>query len=526
VAFSPDGRFLASGEKGGPVVLCEAATGRRLHTFPGSAAVTNLAFSPDSKTLAAVCDAPEASLRLWDLAAKTEVAGWGHTQHVLGLAFHPGGRLVVTGSDDSTVRFWDRTSGLTRGLTIGLGPFGFMVREVAFTPEGRYLATANDNGTISILRVPEPPGAYTPGSPKTLRDPAELATRPSAADALKREDIPADLLAKAGGGDAEKAPPELVAVLKAEEGHLKPLYVAFSPDGRTLALSGHEDWAIKLWDLANGKLWRTLTGHDRTVFGIAFSPDGQTLASPSGDRTIKLWEVATGKQQRTLTGHTADVIRVRFAPDGKTLASVSFDGTTKLWDATTGKHLRTFSGHRGEVHGLAFSPDGKTLATSGADATVRLWDVATGWEVSTLLGHKGMVRCVAFRPDGHTLASCGHDKTIRLWDLARWKVGSGNPPVQVLEGHEGTVVELSWRPDGGLLASHGHEDGTVRLWDVARAPRCKVLRLFPAGQSVLHGLAFSPEGRYLATANLDGTAYVLRLAKLGEVLQVPAEREE
>src|SRR5262249_27704047 len=132
VAFSPDGRFLASGEKGGPVVLCEAATGRRLHTFPGSAAITNLAFSPDSKTLAAVCEAPEASLRLWDLAAKTEVAGWGHTQQVLGLAFHPGGRLVVTGSEDGTVRFWDRTSGLTKGLTIGPGPFGFMVRHLAF----------------------------------------------------------------------------------------------------------------------------------------------------------------------------------------------------------------------------------------------------------------------------------------------------------------------------------------------------------------------------------------------------------
>src|SRR5262249_60174413 len=109
------------------------------------------------------------------------------------------------------------TSGLTKGLTIGPGPFGFMVRHLAFTPEGRYLATANDNGTISILRVPEPLGAYTPGSPKKLPDPAELAKRPSAADALQRADIPADLLAKAGGGDAGKAPPELVAVLKAEE---------------------------------------------------------------------------------------------------------------------------------------------------------------------------------------------------------------------------------------------------------------------------------------------------------------------
>jgi formylglycine-generating enzyme required for sulfatase activity len=355
--------------------------------------------------------------------------------------------------------------------------------------------------------------------------PQELARLPSPLDGRKRADIPPELLALAGGGDPARAPPELVAVLKAE-GHLKPLYVAFSPDGKTLASSSSQDATIKLWDLATGKLRRTLAGHGRPVFALAFSPDGQTLASPSEDRTIKLWEVATGKGRQTLTGHTAAVIRVAFSPDGKALASTSFDGTLRLWDVATGKHLRTFTGHRGGLYGVAFSPDGKTLVTSGEDRTVRLWD-PSGRELGVLPGHKDTVRGLAFHPAGLTLASASNDKTIRLWDLARWKAGRDNPPVQVLEGHDGVVTELAWRADGRLLASHGHDDGTVRLWDVTRTPpRCKVLRLFPAGAPVLHGVAFSPEGRYLATANLDGTIYVLRLAKPGEVLRVPAEPEK
>lgn len=292
----------------------------------------------------------------------------------------------------------------------------------------------------------------------------------------------------------------VLAPRAAGEAHLTPLAVyrlgfrfvyslAFSPDGRALAVAGSGGGALHLLDPHTGAILRDLEGHTDYVRAVAFTPDGAYLASGADDGAIRLWNLRPSGEGRMLRGHGGGVNSIAISPDGTYLASASDDATIKLWEVATGKECQTLRGHQLWVYAVAFSPDGGYLASGGYDENVVLWDLRT-WERRVLGSHRGPVTAVAFSPDGALLASAGFDRTVRLWDIR-----SGT--VRTLRGHEGTVYAVAFSPQGHLLAS-ASADRTVRVWNPATGTVWAVLTDY---FEAVRALAFSPDGNLLATGS-------------------------
>ncbi|GKZ85256.1 hypothetical protein AnigIFM56816_011022 [Aspergillus niger] len=403
VAFSPDGRTLASGSSDDKIKLWDTATGVEQRTLTGhSSWVWSVAFSPDGRTLASGAD--DKTIKLWNTATGIEqYTLTGHSSSVRSVIFSPDGCMLASGADDKTIKLWDTATGVEQRTLTG---HSSTVWSVAFSPDSRMLVSGSSDDNIKLWNT------VTGVEQSTLT------------------------------------------------GHFSSVRsVAFSPDGRTLA-SGSSDNRVKLWDTTTGVNQRTLTGHSSTVWSVAFSPDGRTLASGAHDKTIKLWDTATGVEQRTFTGHSSTVWSVAFSPDSRTLVSGSSDDNIKLWDTATGVEYCRLTGHSSSVRSVAFSPDGCTLASGADDKIIKLWNTATGIEQRTLTGHTSTVWSVAFSPDGRILASGSSDDKIKLWDTAT------GVEQRTLTGHSSTVRSVVFSADGCTLAS-GAYDKTIKLWDTA-----------------------------------------------------------
>ena len=292
VAFSPDGKTIASGSSNLMLKLWDAGSGRELAILRGKSdnsalpynPVLALAFSLDGKTLAA--GSGDGIVRLWDTTAHREVARLtSHTQQIRSVVFSPDGRKLASAGFDNSVKIWD--SRTWKELTTFRDQAVSGIYSVAFSPDGETLASANDNGIIKLWNL------------KTGRQSGTLES------------------------------PNVIPLCRC-----KVNSVAFSPDGRLLASAGANK-IVYLWDVRTRSEPVALKGHADEVSAIAFSPDGKTLISGSRDKTVKLWDVSTRAELATLTGNSSYISSVAFSPDGSRIASASDDHTVRLWNAAT-----------------------------------------------------------------------------------------------------------------------------------------------------------------------------------------------
>jgi WD40 repeat protein len=275
--------------------------------------------------------------------------------------------------------------------------------------------------------------------------------------------------------------------------------LAFAPDGKTLAWSG-SDRGVHLWDVPSGKERRRIPVPLRLQV-LALTADGLAVAGASRDGAAYRWETATGKEihRCKIPRGEAGRILLTLAPDAGLVAVRDEESRNvlRLWDTATGRELPRIVVSCDEIQSAEFWPNSKTLALRGCDVKLHLWNIGTGNEVRQIEDDSRFLDWVnAYSPDGKWIASAGLNQVIRLWDVAAER------ECLRFSAHAGTIVGLAFSPNGKVLATACEDDGIVRLWDVSTGRLLHVLR---GHEGRIHTVCFAPDGKTVLSAGRDGT---------------------
>jgi WD40 repeat protein len=551
VAYSLDGKLIATGSRDHSVKLWEVSTGREIRSFLGHLnAVNAIAFDPTGKLMAT--GSSDKDIIIWEIATGKEILRIsGHQKSVTSVAFSTDGKLLASGGTERKAYVWDATTGDSLGEYKVYAPQVGI--QVSFSEDSKTLITGNDNGMIQLFDL-DKKQVYD-----TLRNISSSSCGgcPSYIQRNNRE----ELLSASDHGP--------VTLWNLKTGKIIREYGLEDDDYNGVGMMGNYVFAskedtIKIWTTA-GKFVRRFTIPNTQINATTISPDGHYLTAVTNDKITRTWHIKSGRQMKSLKGflnaknddgleldpesywqfNISRYInfrdRIEISPDEKYLVKGHFGNVAQLLDLSKGRVVRNFEGHDKAVICSKFSKDGQFLFTGSGDHTIKMWEVASGREIRTFNGHRELIFEIALSDNGQYLVSGSWDASAILWDIEtgnliqQYRMENNSPytlsfahndlyimmgglgkdlrmieidtgmPAKTLIGHTEIVSDMGVKGDKLLTSSW---DGMAKLWHINTG---LIEQKFVGHKGHVYAAAFDNTGKWIATAGAD------RMAKLWDI---------